>query len=176
MSWHRLASARRTADRIRWTNGDGSQTTASNKLDESNRYTVKLQGTLAPVTGDQFMASLNSVTTQSTTVGTPASKTPILPSPQKRRVHDVEFTRRRCPKPPSPKSASGQRMFVPSPYGQAFVTSTTVDVYQQILLQTNTTFGFIRVPDPQIPRDLNIISFRMSSQYIRPGVLDGMIG
>ncbi len=66
-------------------------------------------------------------------------------------------------------------MFVPSPYGQAFVTSRTVDVYQQILLQTNTTFGFIRVPDPKIPRDLNILSFRMSSKYIRPGVLDGMV-
>ena len=60
-------------------------------------------------------------------------------------------------------------MFVPSPYGQAFVTSQTLDVYQQTLLQTNTVFGFVRVPNPQIPRDLNIVSFRISSQYLRPG-------
>ena len=66
-------------------------------------------------------------------------------------------------------------MFVPSPYGQAFVTSQTLDVYQQTLLQTGTVYGFIRIPNPQIPRDLNIVSFRMSSKYIRPGCLDGMV-
>jgi hypothetical protein len=67
-------------------------------------------------------------------------------------------------------------MFVPSPYGQAFVTSQTLDVYQQTLLQTNTVFGFVRIPNMQIPRDLNIVSFRINSQYLRPGVLDGVIG
>ncbi len=155
--------------------GTTSQETASEKLDEGHKYTVRMQGTMAPYTGDGFMASLNSLSVPSATVGTPASKTPILPNPQL-----GGFT---TSNPPGalPKTAVteerfGQRMFVPSPYGQAFVTSTTVDVYQQILLQTNTTFGFIRVPNPQIPRDLNIISFRMSSQYLRPGVLDGMIG
>jgi hypothetical protein len=67
-------------------------------------------------------------------------------------------------------------MYVPSPYGQAFVTSKTLDVYQQTLLQTNTVFGFVRIPNNQIPRDLNIVSFRINSQYLRPGVLDGVIG
>ena len=67
-------------------------------------------------------------------------------------------------------------MFVPSPYGQAFVTSQTLDVYQQTLLQTNTVYGFVRIPDPQMPRDFNIVSFRMSSKYIRPGCLDGVVG
>src|SRR5262249_50518435 len=70
----------------------------------------------------------------------------------------------------------GARMYVPSPYGQAFVTSQTLDVYQQTLLQTNTVYGFVRVPNSQIPRDLNIVSFRMNSQYLRPGVLDGVVG
>ena len=37
-------------------------------------------------------------------------------------------------------------------------------------------YGFVRIPEPQIPRDLNIVSFRMSSQYLRPGVLDGVVG
>ncbi|GLQ91517.1 beta strand repeat-containing protein [Dyella acidisoli] len=155
--------------------GSTTQQTATEKLDEGHKYTVKLEGTMAPYTGDSFMANLNSLSVPSATVGTPASKTPILPSPAL-----GGFT---TSNPPGalPKTAPteerfGQRMFVPSSYGQAFVTSTTLDVYQQILLQTNTTFGFIRVPDAQIPRDLNILSFRMSSKYIRPGVLDGMIG
>jgi hypothetical protein len=154
--------------------GNTTQQTASEKLDEGHKYTVKLDGTMAPYTGDSFMAGLNSLSVATTTVGASASKTPILPNPNL-----GGFT---GSNPPGalPKTVTeerfGQRMFVPSPYGQAFVTSQTLDVYQQILLQTNTTFGFLRVPDPMIPRDLNILSFRMSSKYIRPGVLDGMIG
>ena len=35
------------------------------------------------------------------------------------------------------------------------------------------SYGF---PITQIPRDLNIVSFRMSSKYLRPGCLDGMVG
>ena len=155
--------------------GNTTQRTATEKLDESHKYTVRMQGTMAPYTGDSFMASVNSLSVPSATVGTPASRTPILPNPQL-----GGFTTSNppgaLPKTTVTEERFGQRMFVPSPYGQVFVTSTTVDVYQQILLQTNTTFGFIRVPDPQIPRDLNILSFRMSSQYVRPGVLDGMIG
>jgi hypothetical protein len=156
-------------------NGSGGQTTASNKLDESNKYTVKLQATLSPYTNDQFMSALNTLTTPSMTAGNPSSKTAILPSPNL-----GGFT---TSNPPAalPKTAPteekfGQRMYVPSPYGTAFVTSETLDVYQQTLLQTNTVYGFVRVPDPQIPRDLNIVTFRINSKYLRPGVLDGVIG
>ena len=35
---------------------------------------------------------------------------------------------------------------------------------------------FVKIPDAQTPRDFNIVSFRMSSKYIRPGVLDGVVG
>jgi len=157
-----------------WNDGDGSQITSSNKLDESTKYTVKLQGSLAPVTGDQFMASLNSVTTQSTTVGTAASKMAILPNPNLGGF-TTSNSAAALPKVPTDEKF-GARMFMPSPYGQAFVTSQTLDVYQQTLLQTNTVFGFVRVPNTQIPRDLNVVSFRINSQYLRPGVLDGVIG
>jgi hypothetical protein len=157
------------------TDTTGSQSTASGKFDESYKYTVKMEGTLAPYTGDLFMASLNTLTTPATTVGNPSSKTAILPNPNL-----GGFT---TSNPPSalPKTAPteekfGQRMYVPSPYGQAFVTSQTLDVYQQTLLQTNTVYGFVRIPNVQIPRDLNIVSFRMSSSYIRPGCLDGIAG
>ena len=156
------------------TNGQAISTDATQKLEESKKYTLKLQGTLAPYTGDQFMASLNTLTTPSNTPGNPSSKTAILPNPNL-----GGFT---LSNPPSalPKAPTdekfGARMYLPSPYGEAFVTSQTLDVYQQTLLQTNTVYGFVRIPDPQIPRDINIVSFRMSSKYIRPGCLDGVIG
>ncbi len=157
-----------------WSSGDGSQITASNKLDESNRYTVKLQGAPALVSGDQFMAGLNSVTTQSTTAGTAASKSAILPNPN---LGGFTFSNPAAALPKAPGDEKfGARMFVPSSNGQAFVTSQTLDVYQQTLLQSNTVYGFVRIPNAQIPRDLNIVSFRMNSQYLRPGVLDGVIG
>ena len=155
--------------------GTTSQQTASEKLDEGHKYSVKLDGAMAPFTNDTFMASLNSLTVASSTVGTPASKTPILPNPNLGGF-TTSNPPAALPKTPATEERFGQRMFLPSPYGQAYVTSRTLDVYQQILLQTNTTFGFLRVPDPLVPRDLNILSFRMSSKYIRPGVLDGMVG
>jgi hypothetical protein len=155
-------------------NGSGYTTIADNKLVEAHKYTVKMEGTFSPFTGDQFMASLNTLTTPSNTPGNSSTKTAILPNPNL-----GGFT---TSNPPGalPKTAPteekfGQRMYVPSPYGQAFVTSETLDVYQQTLVQTNTVYGFVRVPNPQIPRDLNIVSFRMSSKYIRPGCLDGVV-
>jgi hypothetical protein len=157
-----------------WGGGDGSLTTSTNKLDELNRYTVKLQGSLAPVTGDQFMSSLNSITTQSTTAGTASSKAAILPNPNLGGF-TASNPPASLPRVPTDEKF-GSRMFVPSPYGQAFVTSQTLDVYQQTLLQTNTVFGFVRIPNLQIPRDVNIVSFRINSQYLRPGVLDGVVG
>ena len=158
-----------------WSDGDGKQITSSNKLDESNKYTVKLQGALAPVTGDTFMSTLNSVTTQSATVGITASKSAILPNPNLGGFTSSNPPAALPAKAPADEKF-GARMYVPSPYGQAFVTSKTLDVYQQTLLQTNTVFGFVRIPNNQIPRDLNIVSFRINSQYLRPGVLDGVIG
>ncbi len=157
-----------------WGSADGSQVTSSNKLDDSTKYTVKLQGTLPPFTGDTFMANLNSITTPSLTAGTTSSKTAILPNPNL-----GGFTSSNPPAalPKAPTEEKfGARMFQPSPYGQAFVTSETLDVYQQTLLQSNTVYGFVRIPNAQIPRDINIVSFRMNSQYLRPGVLDGVVG
>ena len=158
-----------------WSDDNGTQDTASLKLDESNKYTVKMEGALAPFTGDQFMANLNTVTTPSTTPGTPGTKSAILPNPNL-----GGFTTSNPPAP-LPKTAVteekfGQRMFIPAPYGQAFVSSQTLDIYQQTLVQSNTVYGFVAVPNTQIPRDLNVVSFRLNSQYIRPGCLDGMIG
>jgi hypothetical protein len=158
-----------------WTDGNTTESTATTKLTESNKYTVKMQGTLAPYTNDQFMANLNTVTTPSTTPGTPGAKTPILPNPN---LGGFTTSNSAAPLPKGSVTDEkfGQRMFVPSPYGQAFVVSQTYDIYQQTLVQSNTVYGFVAVPNQQIPRDLNVLSFRLNSQYIRPGCLDGMIG
>jgi hypothetical protein len=155
--------------------GDAWQDTATDKLDESNKYTVKMQGVLAPYTGDPFMGSLNALTTPSTTVGNPSSKTAILPNPNLGGFTSSNSPAA-LPKTAPTEEKFGARMYIPSSYGQAFVTSETLDVYQQTLLQTNTVYGFVRVPNAQIPRDLNIVSFRMSSKYLRPGCLDGVVG
>jgi len=155
------------------TDSDSWSQSSTYKLDEAKKYTVKLQGTLAPYTGDQFMGSLNTLTTPSATPGNPSSKTAILPNPNLGGF-TTSNPPAALPKAPT-EEKFGARMFVPSPFGQAFVTSQTLDVYQQTLVQTNTVYGFVRIPDPQIPRDLNIVSFRMSSKYIRPGCLDGML-
>jgi hypothetical protein len=158
-----------------WVSGNGSTDTVDNKLDESNRYSVRLEGAVAPYQNDTFMANLNSVTIPSATPGAPASKSAILPDP-----NDGGFTASnppaQLPKTEPTDEKFGSRMFIPSPYGQAFVSSQTEDVYQQTLVQSNTVYGFVNIPDPQIPRDLSIVSFRMNSGYLRPGVLDGVIG
>ena len=139
---------------------------------ESNKYTVKLKGRSRPILAT-FMASLNSLSAQH--YGRERRrKDAILPNPSLGGF-TTSNPPEACQRPRPPRSASDGDV-APSPYGQAFVTSRTLDVYQPILLQTNTVFGFVRIPDPNIPRDLNILSFRMSSKYIRPGVLDGMIG
>lgn len=151
-----------------------SQSASSSKLNESNKYTVKLEGSLAPTTGDLFMSNLNSLTTPSTT-GNPSSKTAILPNPD---LGGFTYSNPPAALPHKPQTDEkfGSPVFVPSPYGQAFVTSQLLDVYQQTLLQTGTVYGFVRIPNPQVPPDLNIIPFRMSSKYLRPGCLDGVVG
>ena len=120
------------------------------------------------------MASLNTLTTPSATPGNPSAKTAILPNPNLGGF-TASNPPAALPKTPT-EEKFGARMFVPSPYGQAFVTSQTLDVYQQTLLQTNTVYGFVKIPNTQTPRDFNIVSFRMSSKYIPPGVLDGVVG
>ena len=73
------------------------------------------------------------------------------------------------------KDDLGMRMYIPSPYGQAYVVSETYDVYEERLLQTNTLLGYINLPSPNIPPDINVISFKLNKSYIRPGCLDGVL-
>src|SRR5690606_11367731 len=113
---------------------------STQELEQTNKFTVQLDGALAPVTSDPFMASLNSVSAASLTGGASSGKAAILPNPNL-----GGFTASNPPTSSSkapPDEKFGARMFKPSPYGHAFVTSQTLDVYQQTLVQTNTVFGF----------------------------------
>ena len=151
-----------------------TKTTASVTNNETDTFTVKLNGALAPITNDQFMGSINTLTTANNTVGGTSSKTAILPNPNM-----GGFT---TSNPPAslPKTLPndekfGARPYIPSSYGHAFVSSATLDVYQQTLVQSNTVYGFVKTPS-SIPRDNNIVTFRLNSQYIVPGCLDGITG
>ena len=160
-------------DSYTWGNDNADDKDEMARLQEARRYTVKMGGSLAPYTNDLFMQNLNAAVSTSNTPGAPAAKTAILPNPNL-----GGFTVSN-PAGALPRAATeekyGSRMFVPSPYGHAFVTSSTVDIYQQTLLQTNTVYGFLPVVNTDIPRDVNIIPFRMSSKYLRPGCLDGNV-
>lgn len=155
------------------TDNNTSQDTSTLKFDESNKFTVKLQGTLAPITNDNYMSYINTLTNTQNTVGTTATKTPIITDP-----NSGGFTSNTgfgaLPKTLPTEEKFGARMYVPSPYGTAFVTSQTLDVYQETLVQSKTVYGFIEIPSPNIPPDNNILSFRINSKYIKPGVLDGV--
>ena len=76
--------------------------------------------------------------------GDPAGPEARAASPPRTRLAGL-------PKTPVTDEKFGQRMFLPSPYGQAFVTSQTLDVYQQTLLQSNTVYGFVAHPERPDP-------------------------
>ena len=158
-----------------WSSGDSSQITASSKLDETNKYTVKMQGASAPVTGDQFMANLNSTTTQSTTVGTAASRSAILPNPNlggftssnppaalprtpDRR--EVRLSACTCHRPMARPSSPRRRWTSISRRCCRRTRCTDSSGSRTRRFRATSTSS----------------SFRMNSQYLRPGVLDGMIG
>ena len=67
-------------------------------------------------------------------------------------------------------------MFVPSPYGQAFVTSQTLDVYQQTLCRRNTVYGFVARAQPADPARPQHRLVPHEQPVPPPGLLDGMIG
>ena len=133
---------------------------------------MKLQGTLSPYTNDQFMASLNTVTTPSTTPGRPGGQgaDPAQPEP---------WAASRRSNPPAPAAEdAGDRREVRAAHvrpvairpGVRHLADRSTSTSRRCV-QSNTVYGFVAVPNAQIPRDLNIVSFRMNSQYLRPGCL-----
>ncbi len=68
------------------------------------------------------------------------------------------------------------RRFVPENFGFALVESETADVFALRLAHNNALVSFQMRPNPDIPRDRNIISFPLNPNYTKQGTLDGRVG
>jgi len=66
--------------------------------------------------------------------------------------------------------------FVPNNVGFALVQSQTADVYALRLRHTGTLVAYQMRPNPDIPKDWNIITFPIDPRYTKQGVLDGHVG
>ncbi|MGW1978108.1 LamG-like jellyroll fold domain-containing protein [Streptomyces sp. NPDC001889] len=72
-------------------------------------------------------------------------------------------------------TAIGQR-YVPANTGYALVQSETADVYALRLAHTGALVAYRMLPNPDIPKDWNIIDFPLNPQYTKQGTLDGAVG
>ena len=68
------------------------------------------------------------------------------------------------------------RRFLPDNVGYALVSSLTADVYLTFNAATGASVGRSVVPNPYIPPDNNIITFRINPHYVKNGTLDGKVG
>ncbi|MFF3556193.1 LamG-like jellyroll fold domain-containing protein [Streptomyces tsukubensis] len=66
--------------------------------------------------------------------------------------------------------------YLPDNKGYALVQSETADVYALRLAHTGDLVAYRMVPNPDIPKDWNIITFPINPQYTKQGTLDGAIG
>ncbi|GLX34386.1 hypothetical protein Sros01_04590 [Streptomyces roseochromogenus] len=71
---------------------------------------------------------------------------------------------------------SNGRRFVPSNTGYALVQSETADVYALRLAHNRALVSYRMVPNPDIPRDWNLIPFPINPRYTKQGSLDGSVG
>ncbi|WP_433343361.1 LamG domain-containing protein [Micromonospora sp. CA-111912] len=71
--------------------------------------------------------------------------------------------------------AAGQR-WVPANTGYALVQSETADVFALRLEHTGALVAYRMMPNPDIPRDWNIIEFQINPLYTKQGTLDGLVG
>lgn len=70
---------------------------------------------------------------------------------------------------------NGER-FVPQNVGFALVQSETADVFALRLKHNHALVSYQMRPNPDIPRDFNILTFPINSLYTKQGTLDGRIG
>ncbi len=74
---------------------------------------------------------------------------------------------------PYPKAG---RRYVPDNVGFALVQSETADVFALRLAHNNALVALRMQPNPDIPKDWNIISFPINPRYTKQGTLDGKVG
>lgn len=70
----------------------------------------------------------------------------------------------------------GTGSFVPDNVGLALVQSQTADVFALRLADTGALIAYQMRPNPDIPKDWNLITFPIAAQYTKQGTLDGKIG
>src|SRR5262249_10263429 len=68
------------------------------------------------------------------------------------------------------------RRYVPENVGYALVESQTADVFALRLQHTGTLVSLRYAPNPDIPKDWNLLPFPINPQYVKQGTLDGKIG
>ncbi|MFJ6619638.1 LamG-like jellyroll fold domain-containing protein [Kitasatospora sp. NPDC091335] len=68
------------------------------------------------------------------------------------------------------------RRYQPANTGFALVQSLTADVFALRLAHTGTLVAYRMTPNPDIPRDWNIVTFPINPQYTKQGTLDGGVG
>jgi hypothetical protein len=71
---------------------------------------------------------------------------------------------------------NGTGSFVPDNVGLALVQSQTADVFALRLAHTGALIAYQMRPNPDIPKDWNIITFPINPQYTKQGTLDGKVG
>lgn len=73
-------------------------------------------------------------------------------------------------------NAEGGRRFLPSNTGYALVQSETADVFALRVAHSGAVVAYRMLPNPDIPRDWNLLPFAINPRYVKQGVLDGMTG
>ncbi|WP_066945638.1 LamG-like jellyroll fold domain-containing protein [Microtetraspora fusca] len=68
------------------------------------------------------------------------------------------------------------RRYVPANTGMALVQSETADVFALRLAHTGALVAYRMLPNPDIPKDWNIIHFPINPRYVKQGTLDGAVG
>ena len=66
--------------------------------------------------------------------------------------------------------------FVPNNNGFALVQSQTADVFALRLAHTGVLVAYQMKPNPDIPKDWNVITFPIDPHYTKQGMLDGKVG
>ncbi|MDP6415125.1 MAG: LamG domain-containing protein, partial [Gammaproteobacteria bacterium] len=68
------------------------------------------------------------------------------------------------------------RRFIPDNLGFALVQSDTADIFALRLKSNNALVSYTVRPNPDIPKDWNLISFPINPTYTKQGTLDGRVG
>ncbi|MFJ3788317.1 LamG-like jellyroll fold domain-containing protein [Kitasatospora sp. NPDC090091] len=78
--------------------------------------------------------------------------------------------------PLKPLNAALGRRYVPANTGFALVQSQTADVFALRLAHSGALVSYRIQPNPDIPRDWNVVPFPLNPRYTKQGTLDGAVG